>query len=168
LTYLDKSLEDLLGDAGEANAAEELVKATQAKIEKTVKDSIVAKRREFEQIGDVERDERLALVTDERLSAYEKRVSCPSCESPCILSGDVVSVSGPRTVEDGTEREVVILPTKLTCHVCELQLNGLPHLYAAHRDLAGQFTDTIFESPEDFYGLDIGPQYDYEEEYDNE
>jgi RNase P subunit RPR2 len=168
LTYLDKDLKSLLGDSGEVKAAKQLIKATQTKIEKAVKDSIAAKRRYFEQMDETERRERVTLASSQQPSAYQKRVSCPSCDSPCILEGDVVSVSGPRTVEDGVEREVVILPTKLTCQACDLQLRGLSHLYAARRDLAGQFTDATFESPEDFYGIDIGPQYDVELEYDNE
>lgn len=157
-----------MGDPGEVKAANRLIRATQGKIEKAVKDAVAAKRRAFEQLNEAERHERAALAASQPPSAYEKDVSCPSCASPCILAGDVVSISGPRTVEDGIERDAVILPTKLTCHACGLQLRGTSHLYAANRNLAGQFKHTTYESPEDFYGIDVGPQYDYELEYDNE
>lgn len=168
LAHCRKSLKDFLGDLGEVKAANQLIKATQGKIEKAVKDSIAAKRREFEQLNEAERRERIVLAASEQPSGYQKHTSCPSCASPCILAGDIVSVSGPRTVEDGIERDAVILPTRLTCKACGLQLNGVSHLYAANRNLAGQFKHTTYESPEDFYGIDVGPQYDYELEYDNE
>jgi hypothetical protein len=168
LVYLGKDMGDFLSDDGEVNAAKQLITAASAKVEKAVKDDIAAKRRSFDGLDETERDERVALANSKEASASEKILPCPSCGSPCLISGDVVSISSPRTVEDGIERDVVVLPTKLDCVACGLQLNSLSHLYAANNELAGQFTHTVYESPEDFYGIDVGPQYDVELEYDNE
>ncbi len=163
LEAIEQDLVAFLSDEGEAAAAAELVTATQARIEKAVKDSVAEHRRAWEALDDAERAARRALPPRTRAAAYWKRTECPACGSASTLTGDTVSISEPRVVEDGIVRDVVIQPTQLTCVACDLSLTGVPSLYAASHELAGQFSNVTFESPEDFYGIEVAatPDYDY-------
>ena len=165
LDSVNRDLTAFLGSDSEASAADELITATLARIETTVKESIAAHRRGWEAAGSMPGTFAVPSSID---GPYVKQAPCPACRSTAQLSGDVISIADPRVVEDGIERVVVVQPTRLFCRVCALTITGLPPLYAADHDLASPFSVTMFETPEDFYGIDTHPTPDYEYEYENE
>lgn len=92
--------------------------------------------------------------------------TCPSCETLAPLSGEVIRLSEPRVADDVIAYTAYILPTRLRCAACGLDLHGYELLQAI--GLGGQFTSETSDDPADYYGLDRDLESDWEPDYGND
>ena len=85
--------------------------------------------------------------------SWSKVASCPSCGSPCRIAGEEVQTIG-RLKDETTELvevfwEIILLPTRLKCYVCNLELNGHESLHIAR--LGDQFSIEAPMAPDEVY-----------------
>src|SRR5712672_503379 len=137
-----KSLVDLLG-VDEAAGAEKMILASQEKVIGDVGKAIAEAKKHFEELEPAIQEEKrkAATIQTKALPSLDaEAVDCPACGSKAVLRGERVAVKDPRLDDsDGTiSRQMVILPTSLTCLACSLGLKGHASLHAA--GLGGNYT----------------------------
>ena len=160
--YLDRSLEELLGD-DEAEAARELLKASVEGLESSVKGNIAAYRKVFE---DKPNEQRVQLREDARIraqvtSGLSTTADCPACSSPNRTQGRELTRSKPYFEDGELLEDITAMSQSYSCQACGLSLPTLGHLQWAEIGL--QFTVT------DVTDLHLHQEFDYyEQEYMNE
>ncbi len=81
------------------------------------------------------------------------KTDCPACKNPAVISGEVVGRSAARIGDDDISitREIRILPNKLSCAYCGLQLASFQELKEAER--ATIYSVKEDEDPIKFFGI---------------
>lgn len=166
--FCGKTIGDLFGEA-EANAAEEMIKAFEAKLHDEVHAAI---RKSAESFGALDVGERLQRIEALKKLLVEhsdwksKRVKCPACDADGVLHGEVLKALEAKATEEGIEERAVIMPTKFTCFACGLALPSAQHLLVA--GMAEHYTVATVADPKDYYGIEFDPSEYYEEDYGND
>ena len=130
--HLECDLDDLLG-SDEADAARELLKASAEGLESSVKQSISAHKKVFD---DKPEDERQQLRQDASISSIASKMStelselvdCPACSSSALVTGRPIRRSRAYYDEDRLLEEVTCLSEFCSCHACGLSLPSASHL----------------------------------------
>jgi len=162
--HLERDLADLLG-SDEAEAADELLKATAKGLESTVKQSITAHKRVFDAKSENEREQLESDAWVRTMAAklsteFANLVDCPSCPSNGLVIGRLLRKSKP-DYEDGLlVEEVTCRSESFSCQACELRLPSPSHLHWS--GIEPQFTVTLETS------LHEHQEFEYYEEYMNE
>jgi hypothetical protein len=156
LAHLNLELGDFF-PAERAYAARTILQDLARDVESTVKQRIADSTRRFAGLDPDQRAAQLArrIPTVAAESAHLRReriVACPACSFDATVAGETATISQPRVGEDDIERDVTILPTKLRCPVCELNLDGHAELH--HAGCGDEFVVTENEDPLEHYGID--------------
>lgn len=160
LRHQGRELEDLFG-LEEAVAAEQMIAATQQRVEHEVKELIAGAARAWRRLPSDERRARRAAARAKGRASDTKPAKCPACDTQLGLIGERVATSPARL--DGQHElveEIRLLPTGLDCAACGLRLTGHAELHAA--GLGGQFTVLEELDPVDFHAIDIDSYIDPE------
>lgn len=170
LTYLGLDLDEFF-PAERAAAARTLLDGLAEGVESEVKQRIADVSRWFFGLKPEDQEERKKRIpTTISTQLREKRVACPSCGSPAVVTGETSAVSEPRVGEDQIERDIRVLPTKFRCFVCELALDGFAELH--HAGLGDEYSLVDNEDPLEYYGIDPKDYVDisdfYEPDYGND
>jgi hypothetical protein len=159
LASQDLTLQDLFGDA-ESRAATVLIAAEGAKLTSEAKEKIAASAKSYASLPAEEQSgKRNAVLLAVSTSNNGKTIKCPSCGSKAWMYGEPVKTSEPKLAGDSIVTELILIPTRLACRVCGLELNGHNLVHAA--GLGGQFSITKEEDIFEAYA----PDYD---EYGND
>lgn len=162
------TLDGLLGDE-EANAAREMIKVNDRAIRAEAQKRAGMARHEFEALTEDQQRERRRIGSAEarikapRLSAT---VECPVCKAEAVLSGRRVTESAPRLENDEIVFDEVVLPNKLYCYSCVLDLPSHAALHVF--DLGGQFETEVRIDALEYYSIDTDPADFYEPDYGND
>ena len=162
--HLGRDLEDLLGTS-EAEAAQELLKATAAGLESKVKQAVTAHKTVFENKSlneqeEVRRDAWVHAMTTKLSEEYADLVVCPSCSTKGFVSGIPLRKSKP-DFEDGLlVEEVTCRSESFSCTACGLTLASASELHWA--GIEPQFNVTLETSLHDHQ------EFEYYAEYMNE
>ena len=166
LTHLQKDFADFLGDY--APTAEAMLSDRRDTRKKEVNDRISAARKLVADISAPQLVELVAHAT-ERVEAWSKSKAlrrtckCPACGSLAAMTGESLS-RGPVRIDEeaGTiVREVRVLPNRLVCVVCNLNMTGFQDLNEA--GLGAIYTVTEEEDPVEFFGIDPEEYVDIDE-----
>lgn len=166
--FCGKTMEELFGKA-EAKAAEEMIKALEAKLHDEVNTIVKKAKESFESLGVEERLKKiqaLKTVLVKHSDWKSKRMNCPACGAEGILHGEVLKTLEAKATEQGIEERAVIMPTKFTCLACDLVLPTAQHLLIV--GMAEHFTVATIMDPKDYYGIEFDPSEYYEEDYGND
>jgi len=164
LEFQGIALADFVGSE-EAKAAEVMLKAVADEAAKSVNKQISAHAEVWKAKKE---EERLKMSAVAKRYSHPSRghvVSCPSCQSPALVTGEEVSRQ-PAVLED--EELVVrsnVLPTKFECRACGLEFEGHSLLHAS--GLGGQFTNKTSFDPVEYYAYSED-ESDGGEEFNNE
>ncbi len=167
LTFLELNLEDFIGP-DETEAAEEMIEAAEEEQKSEILKLVAAHKTVFEDLDKEDVEERRERIRQDlrRMQGPVSTDPCPSCESTCVRTGEVIRTSDPRLEDDQIKIETIVLPTKLDCGVCGLSLKGHGSLHIA--GMGGQFTVEDLVDPEEYYQEEFDPYDYYELEYMNE
>ena len=162
--HLKRNLDDLLGSE-EAEAADELLKASAEGLQSSVKQSIATHKKAFE---DKSKKRKQRLKTSARIRSVSANMSialsdledCPSCSSIGLVTGRQIRKSKPYYDEDRLLEEVTCLSESYSCHACGLSLPSASHLRWS--GIEPQFTVVLETS------LHEHQEFEYYEEYMNE
>ena len=164
--HLEHDLDDLLG-SDEAEAARELLKASEEGLQSSVKQSIAAHKRVFDDRSEEERqqlrnDALIHSTMAKSLTELSDLVDCPSCSSSGLVTGRPIRRSRPYYDEERLLllEEVNGLSESFSCHACGLSLPSAPHLRWS--GIEPQFTVALETSLHELQILE------YYEEYMNE
>jgi hypothetical protein len=172
LRSLGRELDALFGPE-QAVAAEKMVVAAAEELQSEVRDYISAKRKAFD--ADPRQDERrksgaveLATLEDRGWAPHlmGSAVDCPACASRAWITGEFVRSGDPVAEEDAIVREIVKIPTRLQCFVCDLEIVGHARLHAI--GLGGLYSGELREDPASFFQIEFDPTDYYEPDYGNE
>jgi hypothetical protein len=166
--FCGQTLEDLFGTV-EAKAAEEMIKAFEAKLHEEVNASVKNAKEYFEALGIEERLQRIKALKTllvKHTDWKSKHMECPGCRADGILHGEVLKTLDAKATEEGIEERSVIMPTKFTCLACNLLLPSAQHLLIV--GMAEHFMVTTTMDPKDYYGIEFDPSEYYEEDYGND
>ena len=127
--HLGRDLDDLFGN-DEAEAARELLKASEEGLETSVKSTISAHKKVFEEKEDKERLElrNEALVRCHISDELSEAADCPACESPNMVRGKEIGRSRPYYVEGDLLEDITIQSQSYSCRACGLNLPTLAHV----------------------------------------
>ena len=157
LVHLGRDFRDFLGEQGAV--ALETLKDRKDTIKNEVQNKLSAARKFYQGLSP---DERTAAdsAAEPKTNAWLKesrlrlKSSCPACENPAVISGEVVGRS-PVRIDEGDpsiSREVRMLPNKLHCAFCNLLLSSFQELKEAERGTI--YTRYEEEDPIEFFGID--------------
>lgn len=146
------SLTDLLG-ADEGKAAELMISEEETTTKKQVIEKISAFKKVFSELPQEQKDKRITDANDEIRKNYSKAkiVKCPACGTDALLSGDLISISDAKLIDDEIKQERRYMPSKFGCVACGLTLSGYQQI--KHTDFAGQFVMNDVLDPIDFHGI---------------
>ncbi len=164
LGFQGMELVDFVG-SDEAKAAEVMLKAVADEAAKSVRKLIKA---HSEVWNGKKQEEREQLEEAAKNHAHPWRghvVSCPSCGSPALLTGEEVKRQPPVLENNELVVRRVVLPTELKCLACGLGIHSHSQLYAA--DLGGQFTSTLRFDPVHYYAVSDDDGDDDDESYED-
>lgn len=170
LKHQGKTLEMLFG-ADETKAAEEMIAAAQETNKKETLDAISAAKKNYAALSPEEQSSRGASAKKDRRIYFRKKVlplNCPACGNECPVLCEPIRAGETRLQDGEIVQEMVVLPVKLDCSVCGLELKGHAQLHAA--GLGGQRSMNEVQDPVKYHDIDIGEYIAdyYEPEYDNE
>ena len=163
--HLEHELADVLGDQ-EAKAARELLAASVAGLESSVKGSIAAHKAVFEAKLETERkelqDAALIRTNVAKMSGeLSETANCPACSSLGLVRGRFIRSSRPYYQHDELLEDITGLSESFSCHACGLSLPSPSHLQWS--GIEPQFT-VVMETD-----LHKHQEFDYyEDEYMNE
>ncbi|MDP1873534.1 hypothetical protein [Phenylobacterium sp.] len=156
LKHLGRDFDDFLG--GHAPTAEAMLADRQSTRKKEVNDRIAAARKLF---GDQTSEEQEALVDSARTrlelwartKALRRICTCPACGSPAAMAGESLTRGPVRVDEDAGAilQEVRVLPNRMLCTVCRLDLKGFQELHEA--GLGAIYTAEEEQDPIEFFGI---------------
>ncbi len=152
LTPQGLSLSNFLG-TDEAKAAELMITQEEDNLRKQITGKVKSFKDVFWDLPPNERDAKINNSKTELISYINraKIIKCPACENNAILSGEAISVSQAKLVDDTIKQEVRYLPTQFTCFVCGFKLAKYPELKTIN--LGGQFTLSKKLDPLDYHGI---------------
>lgn len=153
LQHLELELDDFFPPE-RASSARTLLDGLAQDVESVVKQRVADQARWFEARDHDEQTERrdLAQRTSKRAPSYGRAVVCPACGCDAVVTGEVAAVSEARLGDGEIERDVRMLPTRLRCAACELNLDG--HAEMFHAGLGDEYTLVDTEDPLEYYGID--------------
>ena len=127
--HLGHDLEELLG-CQEARAARELLQASAAGLESSVRSAIAAHKKVFH---DKPKTERTLLRDQARIRTYAKAglsaaVDCPACSSSNLVKGRAIRTSMPYYDEGTLLEDTICQSESYSCHACGLGLPTLSHI----------------------------------------
>ena len=130
--HLGHDLDDLLGPE-EAEAAQELLKASAEGLQSFVKQSIAAHKRVFdegskEEKQELRHDALIRSIAAKTATALSDLVDCPACSSSGLVTGRTVRSSRPYYNDDRLLEEMTCLAESYSCHACKLSLPSVGHL----------------------------------------
>ena len=156
--HLDRNLEDLIGEE-EAKAASEILKASAQGLESSVKSTIAAHKKVFEDKADEDKESLRygAWIKSHIGNESSKDVSCPACSSDNAIKGREIARSRPYYEDEQLFEDVTILSQSYFCNACGLNLPTLAHLQIA--GFEPQFTVVAVTDLHEHQEFDF---YDYE------
>ena len=95
-----------------------------------------------------------------------QEVKCPSCGGSALVSGELIRSTTPKDENGDFVQEDVMLPVRLQCYCCALELDGYEYLLAI--ELAEQYVIKDYLDPKDYYGIQFDPTDYVEPEYGND
>ena len=105
--------------------------------------------------------------THEWLSRYRgQEIDCPACGGAALVTGELIRSTTPKDDGEGLAQEDVILPNKLKCYSCSLELNSHEQLHAI--GMGSQYIVKDYLDPRDYYGIEVSPQDDVDFDYGND
>jgi hypothetical protein len=141
VTYIGKTLEDLLGTKEAANAEEIVIAAEEQNIADVVKRINIARTYFFDGLSDDERELRRSEAKIFKVAKLTgKVVECPICSSNAALIGNLIRRSEVHLDKDELISKLTLQPSTFSCTGCRLSLNSLSDLFAASK------TNDSFES----------------------
>lgn len=167
LDFMELPLEDLFGRE-EAKIAKQMI----ARASKDLKSKILKRVGAHETINkDLDEE-----IREDKIEAWDTKLrsiysvhkisECPACKNDCLITGEIVKTTEPRLEDDELIIENIVLPTKLVCEVCDLEIKGHESLEVVER--GGQFTYEEVLDPFEYYERDFDPDDYYGMEYMNE
>jgi hypothetical protein len=162
--FLNRSLVDFLGDKETQTAKKIMVAAEEAVVEK-VKRSISAHRTTFGEKDEKTRDGLLAASKEMSSKMSQQgghRVVCPACGAQSWVTGEPITSQGGKYEDHFVVERTAMLPTKMECIACGLVLGSHAELDVA--GVGGQYTQTSYFNPVDYYSEHMGPDWDYSNE----
>lgn len=153
LTFQSLTLTDFLGTS-EAKAAELMLIKEADNVKKQVLDKIQSYKKVFFELSKEEQEKKRKESEAEIRSHFNKAkiVKCPVCDSSALLSGELISFSEAKLVDNDIRQERRYLPTQFGCFTCAIKINGYSELKAI--DLGGQFSLSEYLDPVDYHGID--------------
>ena len=107
---------------------------------------------------------------------YEAERSCPACNAPGVVRGDIAFRGSTRLNAETSElfEPLIIVPTSFRCLLCNLRLDDRRELRAAR--VGDPFTVVSDVDPVEFHGIDLAEEaeraglyvVDPEPEYEDE
>lgn len=164
LNHIGRDFEDFIGDHA-AFARETLVRRSDT-IKKDVHEKLSAAKKYYAENSSDERNLQAAAVAIEKWvkeSKLRRMCDCPACGNKAVIGGETVSRSPVRINEDDNviRREVRVLPNRLHCPSCRLNLTSFQEL--AEAGLGTIYTVTEEEDPIEFFGIDPEEYIDVED-----
>ncbi len=127
LASMGMSLEDFVG-RDEAKAAKKQIAASQDESAKAIKGDVEAHRKVWSKKPKLEREKLVAQSGVWAARHDGHRVSCPSCASTALVSGEPVAPPTTKLVGDEIKVTQKYLPSQFECVACGLKINGLSRL----------------------------------------
>ena len=162
--HLEHDLDDLLG-SDEAEAARELLKGSAKELRSSVKESISAHKKVFndkleEEKQQLRNDALIHSRTAKSSAELSELVDCPGCSSSGLVTGRLIRSAKPYYDEGRLLQEVTGLSESYSCHACGLILPSASHLRWSGID--PQFTVLVETSLHELQ------EFDYYDDYMNE
>ena len=162
--HMEHELDELLG-SDEAEAACELLKSSAEGLQSSVKQSIAAHRKVFEDRSEEERQQLRSEALIRSLTAnvssdLSATTDCPACSSSGLVTGRSIRKSRPYYNGENLLEEVTCLSETYSCHACGLRLPSASDLRWS--GIEPQFTVEIETSLHELQEME------YYEEYMNE
>jgi len=166
LAHLKRDFNDFLG--GHGAVAVETLKDRRDTIKKEVQEKLSAARKFYAQLSTEQKAELEAKVVEViegwlKASRLRRKKTCPACGSAAVIGGEIVGRSPVRIDEDAgiISREVRVLPNKLRCAFCRLELSSYQELKEA--ELGTIYTIGEEEDPIEFFGIEPEDYVDVED-----
>lgn len=167
LAHIGKDFAGFLG-ADYAPVAEGMLADRRDTRKKEVQNSLSAARKIFAALGQ-EEAQALGAAAAEKIAvwvnakAMRRSCNCPACGSLAAMTGESLNRGPVRIDEDESKivREVRVLPNRLLCIVCKLNLTGFQELNEA--GLGAIYTVVEEEDPIEFFGIDPEEYVDVDE-----
>ncbi len=156
--FVGKDLDDLLGPQL-SKAADRLIDALLREAAKSVKGRIVKHAKEFAAKPETER-RRLVAGADTKsrlLPPGLSSVACPACDSPALVSGDLIKELRPKYEGDNLVVDLEYLATGLRCPACDLQLHNVEEIL--HAGLEPRFLGQRATELHEFFEPDFYEEY---------
>jgi hypothetical protein len=166
--FCGKELKDILGDE-EAQSAEEMIAASQAKLHDQVNELIKIAKLSFEALPPDERLEKIKAAGQVILPHIDWKAhfrKCPACGANGVLKGEIVKFLESKVTEDSIEERAIIMPTSFTCVCCGLKFPTHHHVFIA--GMGDQYTESNYTDPKDYYGIKFDPRDYVDDEYGND
>lgn len=168
LTHQEKDLADLFGST-EAGAAKEMLAAADQAVLDDAKQRQGVAASKFSEL-DPEEQERRRVEGGERArrqkTSRAQIVRCPSCGADALVKGELIAETSHRLEGDEIVQDDIILPTRLVCHSCGLELPSHGALHAFQ--LGGQFRVEWRMDAVEYYSEQIDPADFFEPDYGND
>lgn len=147
-------LSDFLGEE-EAVAAEKMIAHDVSSVKKSVMDKISAFKKVFSDLTQGEKDEKIRTAKSEVLKHRRntKPIKCPCCEENAIITGELISISEPKLLDNEIEQEKRFLPISFLCFCCNLKLNSHAELKVV--EMGAQYTLKEILDPVEFHEIDV-------------
>jgi hypothetical protein len=166
--FCNLKLEDILGEE-EATSANEIIAASQAKLQQEVNNLINNAKNVFlKQALEI----RLQKATEAKkeilkhLDWKSSRRECPACGAHGAIQGAVVKFLEPKATTDSIEERAIIMPISFVCVCCGLNLPSHQHLFNA--GMGDQYTESNLVDPKDYYGIEFDRSDYCEGDYGND
>lgn len=168
LEFCGKELKDVLGRE-EANSAEEMIAASQAKLHKQVNELVKNAKLTFEALLPDERLLKIKTAEQTILTHLDWKAhisKCPACGAKGVLKGEVVKFLEPKVTAESIEERAIIMPASFTCVCCGLKLPSHQHVF--HVGMGDQYTESNHIAPKDYYGIEFDPRDFVDDDYGND
>ena len=156
-----QTLQALLGDAGLATAADEMIAAEDRTERAAAQKAVGLAEAAFNALAEPDREQnRLATVSQVYPQNGIQR-QCPACKAAGVVIGTRIRMSDPRLEDDQIVTDITFLPTSFRCISCGLNLTKYAQLDV--HNLGGQFNAKESQDANEYYG-----SYGDEEEHGND